>query len=171
MVDYVQNEDKLELGEWFYTSGADRVFPRGLPVGQIKMVREGRGGKEVVVSPAGLAGGLDELLVVIDGVHGTIPDAPAPAQEVQILPPPPAGAGQPASGSGLASPGKEGGQPGETATEADRLRERYRRIGESQGLVIGTTPGRAPDFNKPPAAAPKAPATGQEPPKAPEKRQ
>jgi rod shape-determining protein MreC len=171
MVDYVQNEEKLEPGEWFYTSGADRVFPRGLPVGQIKMVREGRGGKEVTVAPSGLAGGLDELLVVIDGVHGTIPDVPSASQEVQILPPPPAAAGQPASGSGLASPGKEGGQPGETMTEADRLKEKYRRIGESQGLVIGTTPGRAPDFNRPATAAPKAPATGQEPAKAPEKQQ
>jgi len=35
-VDYVQNEEKVEAGEWFYTSGDDRVFPRGLPVGRAR---------------------------------------------------------------------------------------------------------------------------------------
>ena len=32
-VEYVQNEEKVEPGEWFYTSGDDRIFPKGFPVG------------------------------------------------------------------------------------------------------------------------------------------
>ena len=29
LVDYVPFEEKVEVGEWFYTSGDDRIFPRG----------------------------------------------------------------------------------------------------------------------------------------------
>ena len=36
-VDYVPFEEKVEAGEWFYTSGDDRIFPRGFPVGVAKV--------------------------------------------------------------------------------------------------------------------------------------
>ena len=55
-------------GEWFYTSGEDRIFPRGLPVGQVKSVAEGQPFKEVVLKPSGLARGLEEVLIVLAGV-------------------------------------------------------------------------------------------------------
>ena len=41
-VDYVALEEKVAVGEWFYTSGDDRIFPQGFPVGVIKAVRPGR---------------------------------------------------------------------------------------------------------------------------------
>jgi len=152
-VDYVQNEDKLEPGEWFYTSGADRIFPRGLPVGQVSMVREGRGGKEVVVTPAAVHGGLDEMLIVLDGVHGLIPEPEVrPSPEVSILPPPPGDpSGRPAA------PASGGEQSGAALTDADRLVDRYKRLGEGQGFQFGSSPGRVADFNRaaPPADAPK----------------
>src|SRR5205085_8095682 len=31
-IDYMPTEAKIDGGDWFYTSGDDRVFPRGLPV-------------------------------------------------------------------------------------------------------------------------------------------
>ena len=46
-VDYVPNEQKVEAGEWFYTSGDDRIFPRGFPVGIVKAVRPGQHFKEI----------------------------------------------------------------------------------------------------------------------------
>src|SRR6267154_549465 len=60
MVDYVQNEQKVELGEWFYTSGDDRIFPKGLPVGEVTVVRKGKSTQlEVFVNPSGLQNGLE----------------------------------------------------------------------------------------------------------------
>jgi rod shape-determining protein MreC len=160
IVDYVANQEKLEVGEWLYTSGADRVFPRGLPVGRVKSVREGRGGKEIQVTPSGVTAGLDEMLIVLDGVHALIPDPEIPVdKEVHILaPPPPDGtAAAPSEPTGS----EKGGAP---QTDADRVRERYRRIGEAQGTVFGGNPGRAPDFNRAPAApAPKPPAEQPKP--------
>ena len=42
IVDYVQNEEKVDVGEMFYTSGDDRIFPKGMPVGKVTVVRPGR---------------------------------------------------------------------------------------------------------------------------------
>ncbi len=160
VVEYVQNEDKLEPGEWFFTSGADRVFPRGLPVGQVKMVREGRGGKEVVVEPSGLWTGMEEMLIVLDGVHGLVPPPDEPAsREVSILPAPPPETPA-ASELDAASP-----DSGAAMTDADRLKERYQRVVEGQGVHLGVK-GAIADFNRAPAPArpPAVPAaTGAAP--------
>ncbi len=70
IVDYVQNEENVEQGEWFYTSGDDRHFPEGLAGG-----RSDRGSspanrsKEIYVTPSGFQNGLEEVLIVIEGVH------------------------------------------------------------------------------------------------------
>src|SRR4029077_17953159 len=37
-IERVQSEEKVEVGEWFYTSGDDRLFPKGMPAGQVKAV-------------------------------------------------------------------------------------------------------------------------------------
>jgi rod shape-determining protein MreC len=151
-VDHIDNKDPLEPGEWFYTSGADRVFPRGLPAGQVTLVREGRSGKEVLVEPSGLKNRLEEMLIVLDGVHQILPspDQP-PAEAVSLLPPPPP---ESASGEPAPAPAAKGG----AMTDADRLAERYRRLTESQGLQLGVK-GRIADFTRePPAGTAPAPA-------------
>lgn len=147
-VEHIDNEDKVDVGEWFYTTGDDRIFPRGLPAGVVKSVKDGRGGKEVTLEPSGLQRGVDEVLIVTEGVHGLIPDPPPPpASDMQILPAPPPDGGT-ADSSGPA---------GGLTTDADRLLEKYKKLGASQGHQYGGSPGRPPDFNRTPA--PPAPAT------------
>lgn len=148
-VDHIGSEDTVEVGEWFYTTGDDRIFPRGLPVGVAKTVKEGRGVKEVVLEPSGVQRGVDEVLIVMEGVHDAIPDPPRPDPgEIEILPAPPADA---SATEPTAAP------TAGVQTEADRLVDRYRRIGAAQGHNYGGNPGRAPDFNRPPAANVPAP--------------
>jgi rod shape-determining protein MreC len=161
LVDYIQNEQKVEVGEMFFTSGDDRIFPKGIPVGQATVVRPGKAFQEVFVAPTAFQHGLDEVLIVLDGVHVNIPEAPEPQAPPKLLPPPP-----PASLESSASPGSvpsgmvapgvaassgAGGAVGTTggsATEGDRLLERYRRVGQAQGHVYGSNAsGRVPDFN------------------------
>ena len=84
-VEYVQNEETVDPGEWFLASGEDLIFPRGIPVGQVTVVRPGRNHKEIYLTPSGLQNGLEDVLIVIDGVHGIIPDAPPPDQPVHLL--------------------------------------------------------------------------------------
>jgi rod shape-determining protein MreC len=137
IVDYVQNEEKVDQGEWFYTSGDDRIFPKGLPVGPATLVRAGKAHKEIQIDPGGLQNGLEEVLIIVDGVHRALPEAAPDAQSVHLLDPPPPEPGAP----------EVPVQSGPRETDADRLVDRYRKIGESQKHVYGGANGGAPNFN------------------------
>jgi rod shape-determining protein MreC len=89
-VDFVAFEDKVDPGDWFYTSGDDRIFPRGMPVGVVKAVHPGQPYREITLDPAGMAGGSpDDVLIVLEGVHQDIPDTPPATQQVYLAPAPP----------------------------------------------------------------------------------
>lgn len=137
-VKYIQNEETVDPGEWFYTSGDDGVFPEGLPVGQVTVARPGNSNKQVLLTPSGLGGGLEEVLVILEGAHQPIPDPSTASPQIHLQPPPPAGAAS-AGPPSLAGP----------TTEADRMRARYEQIGNAQGHKFGEgTPGsKPPDFN------------------------
>ena len=142
-VDYVPFEEKVEPGEWLYTSGDDRIFPRGFPVGIVKAVHSAQPFKEVLVDPSGTGRGLEDVLILVEGVHQPIPDAPPANQPVFIGTPPPAGAVKPSDNPTSVPPAAPVG------TEADRLRTQYKDIGDAQGHKFGEgTPGsKPPDFN------------------------
>ncbi|MEO8098617.1 MAG: rod shape-determining protein MreC [Acidobacteriota bacterium] len=120
MIDLIENEQTVDQGEWFYTSGNDLIFPKGLRVGQATVVRPGRVRKEVLVTPSGFENGVEEVLIVIEGVHSPIPDEPSSNQPItlQSAPPPETGGGVTASGVAV--------QTGPVATDADRLMDKLR---------------------------------------------
>lgn len=156
IVDYIQNEQKVDPGEWFYTSGDDRIFPKGFPVGKADVVRNGKNFKEIYLTPSAYQGAPEEVLVVLEGVHEAIPDTEIASPGYKLLPPPPDASG-------------ENSQAGETAasvltTDADRLKEQYKQAGQAQNHVYGEgLPGsKPPDFTK--IGAPPA-KTAQVPPK------
>lgn len=187
MVDFVESHLVVEKDEWFYSSGDDRVFPRGLPVGPVVSVAQGNAFQDIYVEPAGMKPGLDEVLVVLEAVHQTVPDVtqeatpllvPAPEKTLEAMPevsmgetsaaPPDeiaAGGGTAGVAGGAVPAGQQA--PAATppvrrplSTDADRLLDRYRRIGQSQnhpfgGGSVGTP---APDFNRAPAPAGATPA-------------
>jgi len=155
MVDHVQNEQVVEVGEWFYTSGDDRIFPKGHPVGTVIAVRPGRTVKEILVSPSGFQNGLEDVLVILEGDHAPIPEAGAPNQTVFLQPLPPAEGDQTDSSTTTRSRGAE--------TDLDREVERARRIGEDQKHVFGERGRGAPDFNKAPSTTPAATAPASPP--------
>ena len=199
-VDYVQNEQKVEPGEWFYTSGDDRIFPKGLPVGEVTVARAGKAYQQIYLNPSGLQNGLEEVLIVIEGVHAPIPENPPGFQPVHLQDAPPpdpsetllapaalapatpnagattAGTATAPSVAATSATAKVAGP----ATEADRMVDRYRKIGEAEKHVYGQATGGAPNYNinlnpnpaptpaqgTAPAAAPAAPAPGQPAPPA-----
>ena len=159
MVDHIQNEDKVEKDEEFFTSGEDRIFPKGLPAGKVEIVRPGPTFKEIQFVPTALQSLLEEVLIVTEGVHQHIPDAlPGMQSPVYLQQPLPANLSEkPRAREEIINSMK---------TDADRLRERYLGIGSKQ-----TTPGQpAPDYNQqPPPPKPilpgaQAPAPGSAPP-------
>jgi rod shape-determining protein MreC len=161
-VDYVPFEQKVDVGEPVYTSGDDRIFPRGFAVGIVRSVRPAQPFKEILVEPTGLQRGLEDVLIIVEGVHQEIPETPAVMQPVYVAPPPP----------GASPNGSQPAQPVDPAgTEADRLESAYKSLGQTQGHTFGdNTPGqKAPDFTKvgqPAATGTTSPAPGTAPPAA-----
>ena len=156
LVDYVQNEADIKEGDWFFTSGDDRIFPKGIPVGHVRLARPGSTFREIRLVPSGLKNGVEEVLIVLDGVHQEIPEGAPAAQELHMMPRPPA---EPASDPAkMLDFSTSGSLPG---TDADQILERYRRIGAAQGHVYGAGP--APNFNIAPPDAPR-PAPVKPPP-------
>jgi rod shape-determining protein MreC len=154
LVDYVQNEERVEPGEMFFTSGDDRIFPRGFPVGQVSAVRNGKTFKEIYIAPSGMQGGPEEVLIVLEGVHQEIPDGEIASPGYKILQPPADGE---ASGADTVS--------GTLVTDADRLKDQYKQAGQAQNHVFGEgVPGsKAPDFTKIPGIRAAAPAGSASP--------
>jgi len=165
-MDYVPFEDKVEIGEWVYTSGDDRIFPRGFAVGQVKSVRPSQPFKEVLVEPTGLQHGLEDVLIIMEGVHQDIPETTPGLQPMFI--------GNPPANPTTTQPVQPAGPGG---TEADRLEQAYKSLGQAQGHDYGDNPiGTKPiDFSKmgtpagaaPPAKGPAAPTSPATPPNAP----
>lgn len=159
-VSYIQNQEPLELGDVFYTSGDDRIFPKGLPVGKVVGVKPGRNMKEIVLEPVGLKFGLEEVLVIVEGVHQAIPDPKTASPVLTMLPPPPE---TPAEKE---KEDKRNEANSTYPTEADRVRDKYRRIGEAESHAYGMNGSNVPNFNVN-LDPKKAPATGGSPAAAP----
>jgi rod shape-determining protein MreC len=155
-VDFVPIGQKLAAGEVFYTSGEDRVFPKGLPAGRVTSVRDGSNFQEIIVEPFGAETAAQDVLVIVDPVHQTIPAAPPVDTPVFLAPP--------------VKPDDEVQQRGSAQTAADKLRDQYKKIGEAQKHVFGEgLPGTLPpNFNLkvPGVNAPAEPA-GSPPQKPP----
>jgi rod shape-determining protein MreC len=138
-VDYVPSEEKVEVGETFFTSGDDRIFPKGFPVGVVRVVRPNSPYQEILVEPTGLERGLEAVLIVLEGVHQAIPEVRPANAPVYLGTPPPPAAGEPQTV-----------QPaGPAGTDADKLLQRYKQIGAAENHKFGEgAPGtRPPDFN------------------------
>lgn len=143
IVDYVPAELQVDVGEKFFTSGDDRIFPRGMPVGEVKMVKQGRSYKEIFVTPYGFQNGLDEVLIVLEGVHRIIPESQNITYHMQPK-------------VGEESPSQPGGAK-TLMTDADRLRLKYKPAPQPPRGA-----GVIPDLNATVQAAPRpaaAPAT------------
>ena len=162
----VEPEIEVKPGEPIYTSGDDRIYPRGLPVGEVTRVGPGAEYQEIYVRPFAPLDRLREVLVVTFGVHQDLPRHPRPQPPEMLMPVPPAsipkttaaaidggrkeGAREPVRSGESAGP--QQGLPAEPVTpltDADKLRDRYQAIGDAQQHRFGEgEPGSpAPDFN------------------------
>lgn len=147
-VEQIQNEEKVDAGEWFFTSGEDRIFPKGFPVGTVVSAQPGQGMKNVALHLSGAPTGVEEVLVILEGVHQPIPTA-APVVEqasAKTLPPPPS---ESTASSQVAKP----------QTEADKIVEKYDQIGQEEGHAYGVYGSNVPNFNVKPANQAKPEAT------------
>ena len=66
-LDYIDDDNDLKEGDIFLTSGLDRIYPKGLPVGVIKSIGPRRGLlKTVQIRPSADLGRLEEVICIIE---------------------------------------------------------------------------------------------------------
>src|SRR3954470_16715734 len=87
-IQQVQNEERVDVGEWFFASGEDRIFPKGFPVGTVVSAKPGQGTKDIRLTLSGAPGGVEEVLWAVHAIHQPIPSE-APRVKTTILPRPP----------------------------------------------------------------------------------
>ena len=113
--------------------------------------------KEVYLQPSATQQTIEEVLIVLSGVHQGIPEWIDPNQPLHLLPAPP----EPAD----AAPNPSPGQSANLQTEADRLLEKYRR--RMAPLQPASSPAGNPaeQQTQPPAGPAETPRS--KPPQAP----
>ena len=153
-VDYVPLGEKVEVGEWVYTSGDDRIFPRGFAVGVVKSVQSAQPFQEIWVEPSGLQHGLEDVLIILEAVHEAIPATPPANQPIYLAPPLP----QQSEANPAAPAPAAGGQAAPPGTEADKLRSIYQAVGQAENHTYGSGPPgtKPPDFTRLPGTAAQA---------------
>jgi rod shape-determining protein MreC len=77
-LDYIDDDNDLKEGDTFLTSGQDRIYPKGLPVGIITSVGPRRGLLKVVqIRPSADLGRLEEVLCITERRETTVGVEPA----------------------------------------------------------------------------------------------
>jgi rod shape-determining protein MreC len=78
-LDYIDDDNDLKQGDTFLTSGLDRIYPKGLPVGVIASIGPRRGLlKTVQIRPSADLGRLEEVICITE--HPQNVDVVDPAQ-------------------------------------------------------------------------------------------
>lgn len=176
MLRYVMSDEKVAPGEPVLTSGGDRIFPKGLPVGTVQQTNPGSDlFLNIRVKPAADLSRLEEVLVVSKVVENTPstsePSAPVRAADIlaerlpSVPPKPPAVPAREAAGtstaatkpSAAASPSN-----GVTGANSTETRPSTPAAVQSQASAGAATPGEATPDNpaKKPAAKPAGTAPG-----------
>lgn len=166
----IMSDEKIDVGEQVVTSGGDRIYPKGLPVGTVTQVSPDRDNDPFLairVKPATDLNRLEEVLVVThvaeevpepgstsnlraaDILSERLPSVPKP-DESKKAGAPKAGAGTapaPPPQAGAASPGRPAGTPMETkkpSTAALKSGDTAPKKGSGEAAAV---PGASPPAN------------------------
>ncbi len=164
---YVLNDEKIAPGEQLFTSGEDRVFPKGFPIGSVTAVEAGSDFKHITVKPAVRLNRLEDVFIVLRGRELALPGPAVPsaaqsASSAEALVPDAA-----AQAADKPAPDKSGDAASERPgiphgvrpeTEADRLMGQVKQKPMPPDLQRGratpadpaATPGTSPAAKKPP---------------------
>ena len=75
-LDYIPISVPVEIGEMVYTSGTDKIYPKGLPIGKVVLVTEGNlVHKRILVLPSVHLSRIEEVLLVTTPVPGSAPQS------------------------------------------------------------------------------------------------
>jgi len=138
---YIMSDEPVKPGEQVITSGGDRIFPKGLPVGSVASVEPGKDlFLNIRVIPSSRLDKLEEVLVITK-VDYKLPDTkdlgPIRASDIlsERLPGLPASQGVEAAGNAITQPGALNTPAGTAAST---------RSGTARPTTPPATPGQTP---------------------------
>jgi len=117
VMDYVVNDEKVHPGEVILTSGEDRIFPKGLPVGVVEDASQSNPFQIIHVQPAVHLDRLEDVLILLSRQDVSLKPSEVPVDpNAQIVAPAatPASASPPLE-SPAASPASKPKQPSASA--------------------------------------------------------
>jgi rod shape-determining protein MreC len=88
MLEKVMSDEQVEAGEAVLTSGGDRIFPKGLPIGTVMKVKPGAElFLNIRLKPAADLARLEEVLVItkLDERQPTVEETKGPVRAIDIL--------------------------------------------------------------------------------------
>src|SRR5215813_2329592 len=86
VIDKIMTDEAVKAGDRILTSGGDRIFPKGLPVGTVAKVSKGTEFIQLTVKPAASLTHLEEVLIITKRVEHEAPAAvPAATRAADIL--------------------------------------------------------------------------------------
>ena len=179
VLEKMMSDERVEVGDQLLTSGGDQIFPKGLPIGEVKSVSPGRDVfLNVRVKPAAQLSRLEEVLVITQVVERqpTEQEAKSAMRAVDILaarlPSVPEKTGQPSTGIPLpmgvkpavpkateAKPGSGAKPPASGITAQNGLAPRPRPKPAGTGAAQLTGEGVKVQGVKPKAANPNPDAS------------
>ncbi len=83
-MEYVLNDEDVAMGETVFTSGQDRIYPKGIPVGRVTSTRSGFPFKFIDLKPVARLDRLEEVLVLLERPEGSQPEAAAAAKALPL---------------------------------------------------------------------------------------
>lgn len=131
MLHYIMSDEKIEVGEMVLTSGGDRIFPKGLPIGRVMSVNPGSDlFLNIRVKPSALLNRIEEVLVITkidERQPDLLPEGPQRAADILAarLPsipvkPPEATPAQPGTANAQAQAAGSQPAPGQTQQNAPK---------------------------------------------------
>jgi len=177
VLERVMSDEQVPVGETLLTSGGDQIFPKGLPIGNVTQVSNGKDlFLNIKIKPAANLSKLEEVLVLVEkqerqatadeGVR--VRAADILAQRLPSVPEKPAGA-TPAAGANPAAPnilGNPAGKPAVKPANTPAAKPASapaaaapKAVGAAGGAVTGPKSGPDSDSSPTPSAPPGNPQT------------
>ncbi|HTV57918.1 MAG TPA: rod shape-determining protein MreC [Verrucomicrobiae bacterium] len=147
-MDYVSNDEKVQPGDQIVTSGLDRIFPKGIPIGTVESAAPGNPFQIIKVKPAVRLDRLEDVLILLSMQEIQMKKEPAVAAASE-------GASQPPAAESSAGPSQKSSSSESANSHKSASQTAVSKPRPAHPQASPSSPSQPPP-NPPPAAQPAA---------------
>jgi len=152
-LDFIPNGEQVATGQRVFTSGEDKIYPPGLPVGVVESATKGQKFLDVKVRPSASLQSLEEVMVILNSsFEMPLPEPVRFGPQIPVTSTGPAGA-MPTSGAPPGAPARPAASAASTANA--RAAEASAPLPSPRPSVLSPTPRPEPLSSVPPSGEPQ----------------